>query len=133
MCLRNYSETLFWKVKIDYISGSIVSGFIQFVFIVCQVDSYQNTLKLRFRSLGFASYKVFLRNKRRSKTSLPSSFFAWFLKKNMSLVTFYKLTKFHCLIAFTSWDIGQYVYCNCLLIRLWRHKSSFFQKVKTKI
>ena len=25
-------------------------------------------------------------------------------------------------IAFTSWDIGQYVYCNCLLTRLWRHK-----------
>ena len=25
----------------------------------------------------------------------------------------YLLTKFHCLIAFTSCDIGQYVYCNC--------------------
>ena len=29
---------------------------------------------------------------------------------------FYYLTKFHCLIAFTSWDIGQYVYCNCLSV-----------------
>ena len=25
------------------------------------------------------------------------------------------LTKFHSLIVFTSWDIGQYVYRNCLL------------------
>ena len=29
--------------------------------------------------------------------------------------------KFYCLVAFTSWDIEQYVYCNCLLTRLWRH------------
>ena len=27
------------------------------------------------------------------------------------------------LIGFTSWDIGQYMYCNCLIPRLWRHKS----------
>ena len=26
------------------------------------------------------------------------------------------------LIAFTSWDIGQNVYYNCLLTKLWRHK-----------
>ena len=34
----------------------------------------------------------------------------------------YYLTKFHCLVTFTSWDIGQYVYCNYLLTWLWRHK-----------
>ena len=28
------------------------------------------------------------------------------------------LTKCHCLIAFTSRDIGQYVYYNCLLTKL---------------
>ena len=28
----------------------------------------------------------------------------------------------NCLIAFASWDIGQYLYCNCLLSRLRRHK-----------
>ena len=27
----------------------------------------------------------------------------------------YYMTKFHCLIAFTSWDVGQYVYCNCFV------------------
>ena len=30
--------------------------------------------------------------------------------------------KFHFLIVFTSWDIGEYVYYNCLLTRLWRHE-----------
>ena len=34
----------------------------------------------------------------------------------------YELTKFHCLNVFTSRDIGQYVYCNYLLTRLWCHK-----------
>ena len=29
----------------------------------------------------------------------------------------------HCLIAFTSRDIGLYVFYNCFLTRLWRHKS----------
>ena len=28
----------------------------------------------------------------------------------------------HRLVVFTSWDIGQYVYCNRLLIRLWRYE-----------
>ena len=28
---------------------------------------------------------------------------------------FYSLTEFHCLMALTSWDIGQYVCCNYLL------------------
>ena len=27
-----------------------------------------------------------------------------------------------CLTVFTSWDIEIYVYCNCLLTRLWHHK-----------
>ena len=28
------------------------------------------------------------------------------------------------LSPFTSWDIGQYAYCNCLLTRLWRYKKN---------
>ena len=32
-------------------------------------------------------------------------------EKNISVVRFYYLTKFKCLVAFTSLDIGQYVYC----------------------
>ena len=42
--------------------------------------------------------------------SLPVSFPAWFLKKNVSLAIFYWLTKFHCRVLLTSWEIGQYVY-----------------------
>ena len=34
------------------------------VFMVCQVEDYQNILKLRCRPLSFTSYKAFLKNKR---------------------------------------------------------------------
>ena len=59
-------------------------------------------------------------------------------------VIFYYLTKCNYLAAFTSWDIEQYVYCNCLLTILWRHNfeinltflikpfSPHDQKVKSK-
>ena len=93
-------------------------------FIVCQVYTacfyiyYQNILKLSCRPLTFTSCKAFSKNKKRSGTSLSASFSAWFLKKNISLVLLYCLTKFHCLFAFTSQDIVQYVYCNCLLTKL---------------
>ena len=102
--------------------NSLVS-FIQFVFIICQVEGAQNVLKRSCRTLAFTSYKAFSKNKKRSGTNLPVSFSAQFLKKNISQeVVFYKQTKFRCLVAFTSWDIGQYVYCNRLLIKLWCDK-----------
>ena len=73
------------------------------------------------------------------------SFCVSFFNKNVSHVTLYQLTKFHYLIAFTSRDIGQNVYRNCLLTRLLRHKLGdepylpnqvvllHDRKVKTKI
>ena len=33
------------------------------------------------------------------------------------------------IVSLSSWDIGQYVYCSCLLTNLWRHIFDlFFQK-----
>ena len=66
----------FLKNKIEHISGSIVQSFVQFTFIISQVDDDRNILKLSSRPLAFTSYKVFLKNKKRSGTSLPASFFA---------------------------------------------------------
>ena len=43
-------------------------------------------------------------------------------EKNVSHVIICKLIKFHCLLAFTSWDIEKYMYCTYLLSSLWRHK-----------
>ena len=66
--------------------------------------------------------KLFKKLKRSLKLVSQPHFLHIFLKKSISIMIFYWLTKFHCLVAFTSWDIGQYMYCNCLLTRLWRHK-----------
>ena len=57
-----------------------------------------------------------------SGNSFSTTFCVWFFKKKMFLVL-YSINWANCLIAFTSWDIGQYVYCDYLIIRLWRHKS----------
>ena len=62
--------------------------------------------------------KLFWKIKRGLETSLPASFSAWFLKKNIPIVMFYYLTNFHCLLAFTSWDIGQY----CIVLKPFFYK-----------
>ena len=68
-------------------------------------------------------YSLFWCFRRGSRNSFSITFCVWFLKKNVSYVIFYKLTKFHRLIAFASWhNTSQYVYCNCLLTRLRCHK-----------
>ena len=66
--------------------------------------------------------KLFKKNKIRTIVSL-SYFLRDFWRKIFLLLNFlFKLTKFHWLVAFTLWDVGQYVYCKCLLPKLWRHK-----------
>ena len=64
------------------------SLFLLFILLysLCQVEDFRNILKLSSRPLGFTSYKVFLNQKPSSGTSLPATFSAWFLKKNISLM-----------------------------------------------
>ena len=49
---------------------------------------YGNILKLSGRPLDIISYKAFLKNKKRSGTSHPVSFSAWFFKKDVFLVIY---------------------------------------------
>ena len=99
----------------------INSLFYIFIFTACQVKNFRNTLKPSCAPLAFIPYKAFLKNKKGSETGLYASFSTCFLEKSISLVSFYYLTKFDCLVASTLEDIGQYGYRNCLLTRLWRH------------
>ena len=86
--------------------------FIQFVFTVCELEGYQNILKLNCWRLAFTLHKTFLKDKKRSGTSLPTTFQHNFWRKKFILL--YSI-KVYFLVAFISWDIGQYVYCNYLL------------------
>ena len=83
-------------------------NFIQFVLILCQVEGYQY-IELSCGPFAFTPYKLFSKDKKRFGISLLVRFSAWFLKNFFPLVIFYYLTKFHWLVAFTSWDIRQYV------------------------
>ena len=113
---RNFSKK--WKLR----SGLVFWSFIYFIPVVCEVEDYRKWLKLSCRPFAFTTHKAFFKNKNRSGTSLTASFSAWFLKKNIFFVILYYLTKFQFLVTFTSRDIGQYEYCNCLLIKSWRQK-----------
>ena len=48
-------------------------SFMQFLFILCQVEAYRNILKLSCRSLAFTSHKVFFKKTKRGLelVSLP--------------------------------------------------------------
>ena len=73
-----------------------------YILIVCQVQDYRKSLKLSCRPFAFTSYKAFLKNNKGSGTSFLASFSARFLKKNISVVIFYYLTPFECLVSFSS-------------------------------
>ena len=49
--------------KSNLISRSFALSFMQFVFIVCQVEDYRNILKLSCRPLAFISYSFFKKQK----------------------------------------------------------------------
>ena len=72
------------KIKTEHISSSIVWNSVKFAFIVCPSQWLLNILKLMYWQLTFTICKAYLKNKKRSGTSLPVSFSAWFLKKNIS-------------------------------------------------
>ena len=57
-----------------------------FCFYFCQVEDYRKWLKLSCRRLAFTSYKA---KQKRSGTSLPASFSAWFSKKMLLLLHFW--------------------------------------------
>ena len=85
-----------------------------YFFFVCQVEDYQNILKLSCRPPAFMSYKAFFFKKnKRSATSFPASFSE---KYTSCYILLPDKTSFSDRIL---WDTGQCVYCNCLLIRMW--------------
>ena len=55
---RCYSQTFFKKIKIAHMSRLIFISFIQLVFMVCQVEDYQNILKISCRPLAFTSHNT---------------------------------------------------------------------------
>ena len=98
--LENHAQNVMQKLFPDpflknknwaYLWINILKLHILFFLFVYQVEY----ILFYCLPLAFASYKAFLKNKKRSWTSLPASFSAWFLKQNISLAVFYYLTNFN--------------------------------------
>ena len=91
---KNHTQNVVEKLirdpflKNQYRAYLWMKNFTQFVFIVCQVERYQNILKLSFRPLADPPYKAISKTKMRSGASLPASFSALFLNKNICLAIF---------------------------------------------
>ena len=140
-------ETFSQKIihKIWWICESTVWHTANLFLFDVQIKVHQNMLKIRCLTLSFILYKAFSKNNKRSGTNLPSSFSALQWKDNVSLFIFYKLTKFHCLVAYTFEILGNMViaivsYPDCDVINFEINLTFlvklFFlydQKIKTKI
>ena len=73
-CGRETIPGPFSKIsKLSISLDQLVLSLIQFVFIVCQVEDYRNTLKLSCRPLVFTSYKAFFKNKQKHKNKNTAS------------------------------------------------------------
>ena len=89
--------------------------------------SYFQYILIAF-NLAYSKYKMYKTYaqfwffRKGSGNSFFATFCVWFSKNNVYHVMFYQLTKFRSLGAFTYWDIGQFLYCNCFLTSLWRHQ-----------
>ena len=59
---KSYTECGSGKIKIDCISGSIFESFIQFVFIVCQLDD-SKYVETKLQTACFYVISSFLKNK----------------------------------------------------------------------
>ena len=109
---RPFSKNSKLRISLDQESKSFIQCFYCFycyTVFLCQVEGYQNILKLNCRSLAFKTYQVFLIRKKWSGTILSVLFSAWFFFKNVSIILFCWLTNMFCLLSFTLQGIGQYI------------------------
>ena len=97
-----------------------MNSFLEFAFIICQVQGYQNILRLSCKPLAFATYEAFLKNKKKSRTSLSAAFSACFLRKMFLLLYSINWPNFIALLSLL--ETRSVFVCNCLLTRLWRLK-----------
>ena len=127
MWWKNYSQTLFPKNQ-------------NWSYLFIEV--YQNILKLSCKPLASTSYRAFLKNKKRSETSLPIPFPAWCLNKNISLAKSDQISLSDCLYflrysaicvlqlfanqVLTSWVLELTLFSNQAVFSKWPESQAKF-------
>ena len=107
----------FIKIWAKLISGSEAWNVIKFVFVVCPNWGLPNYSKFKVFVTCF-HFKAFVKIKKRSKTSLPVSFFCLiFEEKYLSHVLLIDPISLHDWFCFQRY--WQYLYCSYLVSSLW--------------
>ena len=115
---RNYSQTLFWRKKIEH------KSFIQFVFLHAKL---RNIRKLSYRLLAVTLYLAFsfLKKQKTNKdlelVSLPHYLYNFWKKNIFILLYSIRWPSFIVWLPLLREILGN-VCCNCLLTKLWRHE-----------
>ena len=114
-CYGRASPRTFYKISklsisLDHLSEMLYS----LLSLYIQLEVCQNKLPTTCFYLILSSFK-----KQKGLGLVSLHHFLHDLWKKNSYIISYKLSKFHFLILFTSWDMGQYVYCGYLLPSLW--------------
>ena len=112
---RDWFQTYFWLLKALYEVKPIG---LQLTFNIFRCPSISHTIKKLHKTLGWYRYVQIRHFGKGSGNGYSTAFCVWFFIKIFLMLT----DKTSVSDAFTSWDIEQYVYCNSLLTRLWRHK-----------
>ena len=120
-CTKYGRETIprpFSKKSKLNLSGSVVESFIQFVYYMPSwgLSKYIKTC----RPLAFTSYKAFLKNKRCLELISLPHFLHYFSRKIFLFLHSINWQNF--IIWLPLLHVGQYVYYNCMLTRLWCHE-----------
>ena len=134
---NNLRNTFFFKYRVQNETGRLVPD-ILLIFVKVLYEAETSGQDLTYNIFWWSSTWTCNKNNLRKCSDFWSREILDFLEiglglvsrihfmynfsKNIYHVIFYKLTKFHWMIACTSWDIGQNVYCNYLILILWRHK-----------
>ena len=122
----------FLKIKIEHIPGSKFYSFIQFTFIVWQVENYWNILKLNCTPLAFTWNKPFLQKRielvsvHMELVSLPH---AWCLRKIFPLVCFITWPNFIIWLSFYYPGCLEILSNTCIVIACWPGSDVFILKL----
>ena len=76
------------------ISGSTFWNVVKLFFIVCPSQGLPKYVKTKVLATCFYLIQSFLKNKKNSGTGIPTSFSAWFLKKNIYHALYINWTSF---------------------------------------
>ena len=83
-----FSEKSKLSLFLDQYSKVLYNLFV--LYVMLQIEGYQNILKLSWGPIVFTSYKAFLKKQKRDLKPVSVPYFLqWFLKKNVSLVISY--------------------------------------------